>query len=136
MPCGDSSAFPTDAIKTIGNAFIAKQFTGDFVPAACDIACYVNTSIGGGAIPFPKPTFGAGIERPDDAEVESLGRTMLAAAEAHDDGAKRAIPWSSIPWGKILSVAFTIIQGVLVAAEPSPFPKPDVLPTPAPPQNG
>lgn len=128
MPCGDSTTFPTGAVKTIGNAFIAKQFTGDFVPAVCDLACYVNASFSGGATPFPKPTFGAGVDHPDEAEVERLGRQLLAAAdaaEADDDrGAPRAIPWSSIPWGKILSVAFTVIQGVLLAAEPSPFPKP------------
>jgi hypothetical protein len=130
MPCGDSSVFPSGAIATIGQAFIAKQFSGALIPAACDVICYANAAIAGNVapIPFPRPTFGAGIDHPEPAEIERLGHMMVAVAdqaEQGDDGAKRAIPFGLLPWGKIISVLFTVIQGVILATGESPIPTPD-----------
>lgn len=140
MPCGDSNAFPSQAFTTIGNALVNKQFSLALLAPACDVVLFVASKIPGGAdptpIPFPKPTFGAGLESCSDDECVEAGRMMLSLCEQDEaaDGAKMAPNLGTFPWKTVLNVLMTVLQGVFVALGDRPIPTPAPAPAPAPDQ--
>jgi hypothetical protein len=152
-PTAFPTVFPADAAKQIGQAILNRQFTLALIEPLYDLIGYGFHALGLGALPSPTPTPPVpadpaakmytmgdfGLEQPD-SDHELVGRYLLAAAEVHHprysataiDATAAAEAAKALPWGSILSVLLTIIQGLVLALGKNPIPVPTPAPTPDP----
>lgn len=113
--------FPSEAASKIGQAILAKSFTLDLVEPIYDLVGFGLYKLLGSGSPFPKPTFGAGIE--PELSHEQVGDILMAASDGcsvqHEGKTVYgAIDTKALPWKSILGVLFTILQGLLLSQEP------------------
>lgn len=131
------TTFPADAASKIGHAIVTKAFSTDLIEPLYDLIGFGLGRLFGSSTPSPVPvpvptgrTFGAGLEEDHAAQAEhvlQVGDMLNAAADAHRYAtatAEGGDKFEALPWGTILSVLVTILQGLLLAVEPSPIPKP------------
>lgn len=125
------TTFPADAATEIGKAILGKQFTTALIEPIYDLAGYALFRIFGSSAPSPtaklygmrdlvQATRFAAPEHDD----ETVGNMLVAAGHASAHGKFAATygvegdPAKALPWKSILSVLFTILQGLLLSAEP------------------
>lgn len=113
--------FPSDAAAKIGQAILAKTFTVDLIEPIYTLIGFGLGKLFGSGSPFPKPTFGAGIE--PDLTHDQVGDILMAASDGcsvQHEGKPvyGALDTKALPWKSIVSVLFTILQGLLLAEQP------------------
>lgn len=124
--------FPTDAARKIGQAILTKTFSAALVEPIYDLVGFGLYQLFGTSAPFPNPmpgpgplpkTFAAGLPCGDD-EIERVAHMLNAACDRHAAAAGTHVfnvpALSALPWGTVLNVLFTILQGLLLAAQPKP----------------
>jgi hypothetical protein len=105
--------FPADAAKAIGNAILSRTFDKTLVEPAYDVVGYgLYLAVGASGLP-PRPPVPLSTASVEPADADEVARQLIVAAEdAGDDDGLRALP---IPWGQVISILLSLIQGVLVS---------------------
>lgn len=105
--------FPTDAAKAVGNAILNKSFDRTLLEPAYDLQGFAEYCLVGSDAPFPKPTVQStpGLGLHDD----DLARRLIETADLGPDGDGRGVKAMPIPWGQVLSLLLSLIQGALAS---------------------
>lgn len=131
------TAFPSAAASAVGQAILNRSVDRSLLEPAYDLQGYAEYRILS-ALPAPQPSpptpakvFGQGISD-DEPELsrEQVGNILMAAADDFKHCSEAAIASNyaaaspsfgadkALPWKSILSVLFTIIQGLLLSEQP------------------